>query len=208
MQLLRNISKQVVLVFMFGVVVGIVGLVAIRFFTLGNNDVHYHANFEIYINGSRDELKSPLFYEEEQSCNKVQSDDPKTRVHMHQPDNSVVHIHDHAVTWGAFFDNLGYSVGDTYVQTPSQLFVNSASNQLTLMLNGQTVPSVANVVIKDQDTLLVNFGSEDSATIVQRAKAIPNEAKKHDEENDPATGSGGTPLTFKVRLQKAIGIRQ
>jgi hypothetical protein len=111
---LRKIHYPSVVV---GVAAVLVGAVVLRLFTLTPHTTHYHANFALYINGQRDEFKSFTFYEEVQSCAGHDTNNPKIRVHLHDQKNDVVHVHDAAVTWGHFFANLGYSLGDTFIKT-------------------------------------------------------------------------------------------
>src|SRR3989344_6900954 len=104
---------------------GIVSFIAFRFATFnGNDDVHYHANFALFVNDQRDEFKNFTFYEEVSACSNEAKDNPKTRVHMHDQNNGLVHVHAHGVTWGQFFHNLGYVLGDSLVKTDDGVYIN------------------------------------------------------------------------------------
>src|SRR5439155_147962 len=108
-----HISKRLVVycggAFLFGLLL----MVVFRFIVYKPNTVHYHANFALYINGQRDQFQGPGYYEEVTACMNNHSGDPKTRVHMHNNVNSVVHVHDDGATWGQLFANLGYTLSDT-----------------------------------------------------------------------------------------------
>lgn len=181
-------------------------MAAIRFISVHNDEIHYHANFAVYINGVKDEFKSPLYYEEVQSCSAAKSDDPKGRVHMHNQESSVVHVHDTAATWGHFLANLGYGVTDDALKTDQGLYTDQTENKLTYILNGEVADSVANRVIKDKDVLLINYGSEDRTAMNGRFDLIPRDAHKYNDTVDPAGCSGSEPITIKTRLKKAFGI--
>jgi hypothetical protein len=86
--------------------------------------VHYHANFAVYINGQQEQFKGMKYYEETaaQTCTLEKIDDPAERAHMHDNVNNVVHVEDHLVTWGNFFQNLGWGLGDDYLKTADNVY--------------------------------------------------------------------------------------
>ncbi len=180
---------------------------AIRFVTLKNTDVHYHANFALYINGQRDDFKSFTFYEEVQACTLNDPDNVKSRVHMHDQRPGLLHVHAHGVTWGQFFDNLGYTLGDKVVVTDNGIYGDGQDgNHLSFILNGTAVQTVADRVIKSEDKLLINYGQDDDKTLQDRSKTVPIDAAKANSTPDPATCSGSHNLTFADRLKKSLGI--
>jgi hypothetical protein len=180
--------------------------VAIRFVNYKSDIVHYHANFALYINGERDPFKGFTFYEEVQSCVGDEANNPKSRVHLHNNEPYVVHVHDKAATWGHLFANLGYSLGNNLVKTDKGVYAeNSKDNQLTFLLNGQVVDGVANRLIESEDTLLINFGKADSAVLQKRFDDIPRDAEDYNHKPDPAACSGDRPATFTDRLKQAAG---
>lgn len=160
-------------------------------------DVHYHANFAVYINGQREEFKAMNYYEEEAAtaCGASETAEtetmPMSRVHMHGNVNNVVHVEDSRVTWGNFFAVLGWNVGPTYVATRDTLYGNSAQNKVTYILNGKTVTDIANTIVKDQDKLLVNFGDQSASQLDQEYAQIKNNALIADRSKDPV-GCGGS----------------
>src|SRR4051812_3302898 len=86
-------------------------ILAIRFATYTPEHVHYHANFAVYINGQREQYKAAKYYTETAVCSANKIATPGERAHMHESINSVIHVHDHAATWGQFFANLGWALG-------------------------------------------------------------------------------------------------
>jgi hypothetical protein len=203
----KRVSTPLIWAALLGFVVGTLWLVAVRFVTYKSDAVHYHANFALYINGQRDEFKSFTFYEEVAACNADEADNPKTRVHMHDQKPGLVHVHAPAVTWGQFFENLSYTLGDSLVKTDKGVFINGQDgNKLTFILNGHTVDAVANSVIKSEDRLLINYGQDDAAVLQQRYITVPNDAHKANTQADPASCSGSKPSSFSERLQQAVGL--
>ena len=195
------------IMFGMGLLVGVLTLGAFRFFSVSDHHVHYHADFALYVDGQRDEFKSPTYYEEVQSCGGGEVDNPRIRVHLHDDEPSAVHVHDNAVTWGALFANLGYVLGDQVIRTSSGVHVDGQDGKkLTFLLNGEFVPDVANRVVGDKDVLLISYGDETVATQKSHYNAIPRTAEKHDNTADPAACSGSHPLTWQDRLKAAIGL--
>jgi len=208
MQILKqNLFKTAALLFA-SALLGAAIMVAIRFITYKSDTVHYHANFELYINGVRDEFGGPGYYEEVQNCTSDTADNPRTRVHMHNNVNNVVHVHAHGATWGQFFENLGYALSDTMVQTTNGVFVNGQNDgNLSFMLNGKPVEVVANQLIKNEDVLLISYGNDSKSAITKRYNAIPHDAHKDNERHDPASCAGSKPLTTWERLKTALGFK-
>lgn len=176
------------------------------FYWFKKDEVHYHANFALYINGTRDEFKSFTFYEEVQTCGVEDADNPKSRVHMHGQVNHVAHVHDHAATWGHFFSNLGYSLGNDVIKTDRGTFLDSQDGKrLRFMLNGQSVDTVANRTINSEDVLHISYGDEGDTVLQQQYQAISRDAHEYNQKTDPSSCSGGQPLTLTERFKKALG---
>ncbi len=199
--------KKIVLGVLGGFLLGVTWFVALRFVTFQDDRVHYHANFALYINGKKDEFKSFTFYEEVQSCGSDEVNNPKTRVHLHDNISHVVHVHDAGATWGHLFANLGYGLTGESVETDNGVLINGQDdNKLTFTLNGQEVDGVANMTIKTEDTLLINYGKDDETTLDQRYDAIVRDAGEYNKRNDPSACTGTKPYTFTDRLKQAIGL--
>ncbi len=195
---------------LFGVTMFLLGaflLAAFRFATFKSDDVHYHANFALYVNGQKDEFKSFTFYEEVAACTAHDPDDVKSRVHMHDQNPGLVHVHAHGVTWGQFFANLDYTLGDKVVVTENGAYADGQDgNKLSFLLDGQPVESVEDRVIKTEDVLLINYGKDDAKTLQTRYDAIPRDAHKANVTSDPATCSGNADSTLTQRFKAAVGL--
>lgn len=200
-------DKRIVLALIAGLIIGSLWLIAVRFATYKSDNVHYHANFALYINGQRDEFKSFTFYEEVQACNSDQDGDPRHRVHMHNEENNIIHVHAPAVTWGHFFANLGYGLSGSSITTDKGTFVDGQNGkQLTFLLNGQEVSDIANRVIGSEDVLLINYGDDQDVVMRERSQQIPKTAGEYNGKFDPSGCKGNVQLTFWQRLKQAIGV--
>lgn len=195
--------KRLLLMMAISFVLGALWLLTVRFAAYNDGGTHYHANFALYINGQREQFDNFSFYEEVQSCNGDQINNPKTRVHMHDMINHVVHVHDPAATWGHLFANLGFVLGNDLIETDHGLFKAGSGAKLTFVLNGKETGSIANETIRSEDVLLINYGNEDTATINSRYEGITKDAAQYNQSNDPSACTGGQPLGFRERLEAA-----
>ncbi len=205
MTIIRKPNKSIISAGIIGILLGVVALLLIRFATYNPGFVHYHANFAVYINGQQEQFKGPQFYEEVGICSTSNAITiPQQRVHMHDNINSVVHIHDHAVTWGQFFENLGWYVGPNFIENDKgTIYIENGQNKLNIIINGQDytdLTPITNMVIKDRSRLLVSFGNIDSTTIHKEYNSVPATAGYNDTHKDPSSCSGEDSATVSERL--------
>jgi hypothetical protein len=206
MEKLRRVLKSSWALFVIGLLLGALVILAIRFVTYKPVQVHYHANFAVYINSQREEFKGPQFYQEVAACSSTNDIHlPQQRAHMHDNINSVVHVHDHAATWGQFFENFDWYVGPDFIETDNGTkYIEDDSHKLNVVLNGQDytgLQAITNMVIKDRDRLLISYGPSDKATIDEQYKSVPASAKHYDETKDPASCAGSEKVTTQDRLR-------
>jgi hypothetical protein len=145
-----------------------------------------------------------MYYEEiSGSCAVGKDIKPAQRAHMHDTVNDVVHVHDHAVTWGDFFMNIDWAVGPDFIRTPEGVYApnKDKDERITYIINGQEVDNIATTVIGDEDRLLVNFGNTSESTLQQRFKNVASTAHKVDQTTDPAACMGNAAPTWKDRLR-------
>lgn len=197
--------KAVIMLVALGFLGGFLWLAGMRFLLVKTPETHYHANFGVYINNVREEFKEFTYYEEVAACTSEYSNNPKGRVHMHDEVNDVIHVHDKRVTYGNFFQNIGWSVGDEYISTLDKIYQTDDNNKVTYMVNGETVDNIANRVIGNMDKLLVSYGPTDS-NFMQQAESIASSAVEVNKYQDPATcgGLNGAGYdSFGKRLKRA-----
>lgn len=186
-----------------GLLIGALSIVLMRVILVQNHATHYHANFALYIDGERDEFDNFTFYEEVAGCSSDGHSNPKHRAHMHDNVNDAIHVHADGVTWGHFFANLGYNLGNNLIKTDDGVFVDGQNGkQLTFILNGEKTGSVANKLIESEDVLLIDYG--DGSGAEQRYDAISRTAGELNTKPDPASCSGDENLSIGDRLKRAI----
>ncbi len=202
-----HIPKKLVLVALISFLAGILWFVMVRFVMYKSNDVHYHANFAVYIDGQREAFDNFTFYEEVASCGADELNNPKARGHMHDSINHVVHVHDNAVTWGHFFANLGYTLGNDILKTDKGRFVSGEdAKELKFILNDTEVSSIANQTIRSEDVLLIDYGISTGEELKQRYDTITRDAAEYNRRADPSACTGSQAPTFADRFEHALGL--
>lgn len=199
-------TKQQLIKALIAIVLTLFWVVAIRFVVIQNDEVHYHANFAVFVDGVREPFDLFTYYEEVESCSIKGVSDPKIRVHMHDQIGHVVHVHDEGATWGHFFANLSWFNGDTVFKTLDQAFVEDDDTQIRFLLNGEEVQTTANRTIGDLDVLLISIGDPTNAEMQQQYDQIQRDAALYNEQDDPTACSGGRPFTIGERFRRAINI--
>jgi hypothetical protein len=202
---MKSLLKSTWALLLLGAIIGMLVVFAIRFATYNVPQTHYHANFAVYLNGQREEFKGPQFYQEVAACTVHGTIQPAQRAHMHDDINSVVHVHDDAVTWQQFFNNIGWTLGPNFIQTDNgTTYTEDNTNKLNVMLNSQNLTdltNIANQTIKDEDRLLISFGDINAATLQQEYKSVPATAHHYDITPDPASCAGQmSHVTISDRL--------
>jgi hypothetical protein len=200
LSLLRR--KAVIGAIVGGVILGVVAIGLVRFVASNHDETHYHANVAVFINGQKQDFKGPQYYQEISACDEHAS--PLGRVHLHDENPGLVHVHDTVVTWADLFTNLGWSLTNTMLYDGHKAYVNDESGKLTFILNGKQTRSIANEVIGDQDHLLISYGSEDDATLQKEFAEVPSDAKKADTTADPAACQGPEHKDVWTRLRQAF----
>lgn len=185
-----------------GAILGILILGLVRFTTMSHDEVHYHANFAVYINGVRQEFEGPQYYQEVSACEETTT--PLGLAHLHDQNNHVVHVHGRVITWGYLFTNLGWSLNNAMLYDGKTAYVDGQGGTLTFILNGKPTRSVAGEVIGDQDRLLISYGNDDTAALQKQYDQVPSDAKKADETKDPVTCQGPERGDVWMQLRQAF----
>jgi hypothetical protein len=195
-------------VLVLGIVAGMVLIGTARLVTQedANHGVHYHANWAVYIDGQRLDLTDDRFMVDVYQC----SIDPtrqsaEDRVHMHEGNHDVIHVHAAGVTWGHLLENLGFGYGDDYLYTNTGRYQNTAERTLKLILNGNQIQSIRRQPIRDQDRLLISYGVETAEEVIStQFQQVAADAGEYNHRPDPASCSGQHEETFGDRFRRAF----
>lgn len=189
------------------VVIGVFLAFLLRLWLVDYSVVHYHANFALYVDGKRELFDNFTYYEEVASCTTEDVFNPRSRVHMHGNINGSVHVHDAGATWGHFFANIGYALGDNVLVTDKGVYRDGADGKkLSFYLNGKEVKTIANRTINSKDRLLIDFGKTTPPDMYGHIASVPDDAEQLNSQPDPASCSGGTRESFKERVLRTLGI--
>lgn len=190
-----------------GIVVGVLALAAARFLLVPvEQPPHYHANFAIFVDGRRINLSGNRYMEEVSAC-RVHGDHvlPTERVHLHNNNPDVVHVHHQGVTWGHFLANLGFDLGDRYLALEDSLYVQGQNKTLKLIRNGRPEYAVDNELIRSGDRLLISYGAESEQEVVRKQfPAVAANAEEYNSRADPAGCSGSQEPGMWDRVRRAF----
>ena len=198
-------KKRQIVLLVLAFFMGAFWLFALRFILLDTQETHYHANFGIYINGSRIPFDNFTYYEEVQSCFGGDSQRPQDRVHMHDMVQHIVHVHDEAVTWGHFFSNIGITVSDRVLAYDKVIYLDDEETRIQFYLNGEEVDSISNRVIGNEDALLISAGKSSEIDLETQYAEITKDAAEYNQRTDPSACSGGKELSLIERAKAALG---
>lgn len=191
----------------FGTIFGILLIGAIRFASQEPmGAVHYHANWAVYVEGQRLDLTANRYMEDVFQC----AADPahqraEDRVHMHENNHDVVHVHASGVTWGHLIDNLGFGLGDDYFYSDAARYDSTEDRSLKFVLNGSPVRSIRNLPIRDRDRLLISFGPESvDDVIATQFSGVAADADHYNMMPDPASCAGPQEESLGDRIRRAF----
>ncbi|MDN5275864.1 MAG: hypothetical protein JWN33_513 [Candidatus Saccharibacteria bacterium] len=199
-------SKRTFVTLLIGLVLGLILFAAFRFFTYDPHSVHYHANFGIFINGERQVFKGIKYFEETgaTSCTLDEAKTPAQRAHMHDNVGDTIHVHDGAVTWNNFFENIGWNISTSSIRNDTTLYVADGTHQISFLLNGQKIRSLDDRIINSADDLLVSYGSATEDELQKQYASINRSAEHYNTSKDPASCGGSKEPTVQDRLNSII----
>lgn len=195
--------------FVIGLGVGALLLVSARFgFAPLFHEVHHHANFAVFIDGQRLDISSDRYMEEVGSCGaSEQGILPRERVHLHDNNHDVVHVHHDGVTWGHLFDNLGFKLGEDFLilDDGRRLFADG-ERTLKFVVNGMFVPALHDRLIQPGgERVLISYGMESAEEVLAaQFPAVATNSTIFDAEYDPAGCSGNHEHSIGERLLRAL----
>lgn len=173
-----------------------------------NRTTHYHANWAIFVEGERLDLSGDRFMEEIGACSASYAGiRPQERVHMHENNQDVVHVHHDGATWGHLLANLDMALTDDFLVTATgERYEAGDGRSLVFVVNGIPVPSVHNRVIASGDRLLVSWTSGSVRDVVEgEFPAVASNAPEYNETMDPSSCTGGHgELSLLTRLRLAF----
>lgn len=192
-----------------GVLAGVLLLAGFRFMTVPPPHVtHHHANWAVFVNGGRLDLSDDRFMEDVASCRtSPESIRPRDRIHLHDGDDDVVHVHHPASTWGQLLANLEMAAGPDYLFTPDgERHFAAGDSLLVFIRNGQRVYDLSNEPVRSEDRVVISFGTESPEEVVEaHFSQVADNAAEHNQKADPGACMGSHEAeTIGAKLRRAF----
>lgn len=133
-------------------------------------DVHYHADFALYINGERyDFAKEKYMSTENKSLSNF--------MHLHDMDGKVIHKHAEGVTLGFFLETLGMKLNETCLVLDNEdSYCNEDDKELKMSVNGKHNDEFDQYDIQDEDKILLSYGDEYEEELQKQMSSVSDEA--------------------------------
>lgn len=194
---------------LIGVLVGVLILAGFRYMTVPPPPVtHHHANWAVFVAGERLDLSADRFMEDVSACRtSPDAIRPRDRIHLHDGNDGVVHVHHPASTWGQLLANLGMAAGPDYLFTPDgERHFAGADSTLVFIRNGDHVYDLTNEAVRSLDRVAISFGTESPDEVVaEQFSQVAHDAAEHNEKADPGACMGShDPESLSSRLRRAF----
>jgi len=138
--------------------------------TSAGTEVHEHADFKVYINGTVLDFTLPKYQSSE--------DAPLHEyTHLHDGVGHIIHKHRTGVTVGDFITSLGMQfTRNCFVSDTGEEFCNGEKEALTFFVNGVSNDQFGDYELHDLDRILISYGSESGGMIQAQMQSVTDEA--------------------------------
>ena len=94
-------------------------------------------------------------------------------IHFEESDGNTVHRHSSGVTLNYLFESLGIGIDeDCYIFGDGRQFCTNEDYSLKYFINGDSVNSINDYVVQDDDRILISYGSETEEQINQQLNEL------------------------------------
>ena len=156
-----------------GIIGLIVGYASFTFVTMGTDtpgappgagklgDEHEHASVLVRIFGDKFDFSATTY--------QIKS----SWIHFEESDGNTVHRHSSGVTLGYLFETLGIEIDENcYIFADGRQFCTNEDYSLKYFINHDSVNSINDYVIQDDDRILISYGSETQGQINQQLNEL------------------------------------
>ena len=151
----------------------IVGYASYEFVTMGTDtpgappgagklgDEHEHASLLVRIFGDKYDFSATTY--------QIKS----SWIHFEESDGNTIHRHASGVTLDYLFGTLGIGIDeDCYIFPDGRQFCTNEDYSLKYFINGDSVNSINDYVIQDDDRILISYGGETQAQITDQLNEV------------------------------------
>ncbi len=133
-------------------------------------DVHVHADFKVYLNGSAYDIAQEKYMSEENSPLS-----PFT--HLHDMDGGIIHKHMSGITLGDFFESLGMELTDTcFILDDGSSYCQNDTTTLSMYVNGRMTKKFDQYEISDLDRILITYGEASEEELQAQLSSVGDRA--------------------------------
>ncbi|QQR55214.1 hypothetical protein IPG41_01475 [Candidatus Peregrinibacteria bacterium] len=139
-------------------------------------DIHTHADFKVYLNGTAYDFAQEKYMSEEGS--------PLSPfAHLHDGDGTVIHKHMSGITLGDFFESIGMKLSETcFTLDNGTTYCNDAENTLKFFVNGKLNKKFDQYEFGDLDRLLLTYGDETEEELQIQVQSVGDKACIYSEQ--------------------------
>ena len=151
----------------------IIGYASFTFVTMGTDtpgappgagklgDEHEHASLLVRIFGDKFDFSATTY--------QIKS----SWIHFEESDGNTIHRHSSGVTLGYLFETLNIVIDqDCYIFSDGRQFCTNEDYSLKFFINGDSVNSINDYVIQDDDRILISYGNETEAQITDQLNEL------------------------------------
>jgi len=133
-------------------------------------DLHYHADFALYLNGEPYNLSQEGYMSTE---NKSLSN----FAHFHDLNGDIIHKHASGITLGFFLETLGMKLNETcLLLDDGTSYCNEGSKELKMYVDGKHDDQFAEYDIQDEDRILLSYGDETEDELQKQINSVTEDA--------------------------------
>ena len=151
----------------------IVGYASYEFVTMGTNtpgappgagklgDEHEHASMLVRIFGDKFDFSATTY--------QIKS----SWIHFEESDGNTIHRHSSGITLGYLFETLSIGIDENcYVFSDGRQFCTNEDYSLKYFINGDSVNSINDHVVQDDDRILISYGGETKEQITNQLNEL------------------------------------
>jgi len=133
-------------------------------------DVHYHADFAVYLNGE-------IYNFAQEKYMSTENKSLSNFAHLHDMNGNIMHKHALGITLGFFLETLGIKLdGHCLVLDDRTSYCNEGNKELKMYVNGKHNDEFAEYDIQDEDTILLSYGEVSEEELQEQIESVSDEA--------------------------------